>query len=374
MGRGPGRATRLLTAGLVGGSLVLTSTVLGGGVSSASPDLADARAQAAALAAEIDALEIDVATAAEDYNAAADDLASVVTRMLTADDVATDIADAAYEQRRANTARVSALYRAGSELSLYATVLDGTTPNDVVSRMRAVQNIVGDDHAALLDANGQLAAAEAERDRLDALADQRRTLEVRAETAHDRVAELVSLRQARLDSVSAKVRELAEEERVRAREAAEAAAAAQLATAQQTPLPNGGIVGGDAPGNPYAAAAIAAATAQVGDRYVWAATGPDTFDCSGLMMWSYRQAGLSILRTSRQQWYSGPRIDVANLAPGDLLFWATNTADPGSIHHVAMYLGGGQMIEAPYTGALVRIVPIRFGTEYIGAARPGLRS
>src|SRR4029453_10010051 len=75
-------------------------------------------------------------------------------------------------------------------------------------------------------------------------------------------------------------------------------------------------------------------------------------------------------RTSREQWWYGARVwNVTDLQPGDLVFYAYNTADPASIHHVGIYIGAGNMIDAPYTGATVRITPFLRG-DFIGAVRP----
>ncbi|MGH3100793.1 MAG: C40 family peptidase, partial [Thermoleophilia bacterium] len=75
-------------------------------------------------------------------------------------------------------------------------------------------------------------------------------------------------------------------------------------------------------------------------------------------------------RTSREQWKHGTRVwNVADMLPGDLVFYAYNTADPATIHHVGIYIGAGNMIDAPYTGANVRITPFLRG-DFIGAVRP----
>jgi peptidoglycan DL-endopeptidase RipA len=91
--------------------------------------------------------------------------------------------------------------------------------------------------------------------------------------------------------------------------------------------------------------------------------------CSGLVMAAYRRAGVWLPRVSRAQWHAGPRVGLGSLAPGDLVFFAHNTGDPGSIHHFGMYVGGGAMVEAPYSGARVRVASIGRG-DYIGAVRP----
>jgi cell wall-associated NlpC family hydrolase len=126
-----------------------------------------------------------------------------------------------------------------------------------------------------------------------------------------------------------------------------------------------------APAEQVAAAAVQFAYNQLGRPYRWGATGELGFyDCSGLMLRAYQSGGLTLPRTSRQQWYAGARVwNVSDLLPGDLVFYAYNTADPATIHHVGIYIGAGNMIDAPYTGANVRITPFLRG-DYIGAVRP----
>jgi len=87
-------------------------------------------------------------------------------------------------------------------------------------------------------------------------------------------------------------------------------------------------------------------------------------------MRAWASAGVMLPHSSRLQYSQVDKIDYAGLRSGDLLFYATNTADPDTIHHVAMYIGGNQMIEAPYTGANVRIVTLRRSGSMPYAGRP----
>lgn len=113
-----------------------------------------------------------------------------------------------------------------------------------------------------------------------------------------------------------------------------------------------------------AAAAVEAAMSKRGSPYQWGATGPNRFDCSGLTSWAWNQAGVAIPRSSRAQYSGLPRVSRSELQPGDLVFFG----DP--IHHVAMYIGDGQMVEAPYSGQSVRVRSMD-RPDYVGAARPG---
>lgn len=103
-------------------------------------------------------------------------------------------------------------------------------------------------------------------------------------------------------------------------------------------------------------ALIAGLRAELGKNYVYGATGPNTFDCSGLVQYVYGQNGIHLPRTSKEQGKVGQTIPKGQQAPGDLVFsnWDSNP----DIDHVSVYIGGGQVIEAPHTGAQVRIVPL----------------
>jgi peptidoglycan DL-endopeptidase CwlO len=128
----------------------------------------------------------------------------------------------------------------------------------------------------------------------------------------------------------------------------------------------------DGRASPAARKAVEVALAQLGSPYVWGAEGPSTFDCSGLTSFAYAAAGVTIPRVSRAQFaaYAGMRpVDSLHLVPGDLVFFADNPRNPGTIHHVGMYIGRGLMVEAPYTGAVVRTSSI-WRSSYAGAVRP----
>ncbi len=112
---------------------------------------------------------------------------------------------------------------------------------------------------------------------------------------------------------------------------------------------------------------LTAALSRVGKPYVWGAAGPDAFDCSGLVQWSMRQAGLAMPRVAVDQAQTGPRIQLSDLQPGDLLFYHTDPSDPSYISHVAIYVGRGLMEQAPEPGMKVQVVPADFGAEFAGA-------
>ncbi|KEF18753.1 peptidase P60 [Streptomyces rimosus] len=121
-----------------------------------------------------------------------------------------------------------------------------------------------------------------------------------------------------------------------------------------------------------AASAIYFAQEQLGKPYLWGGNGkPEQngrFDCSGLTKAAYHSVGIELPRVANDQWNAGPHPKRDELLPGDLVFFAHNLNDPRSIHHVGIYVGGGYMINAPYTGAVIRFDKID-KPDYIGATR-----
>jgi cell wall-associated NlpC family hydrolase len=150
------------------------------------------------------------------------------------------------------------------------------------------------------------------------------------------------------------------------RQQAAAAAAARAVRSQPVSPPAPRPVAGSG----GAATAVAWAYKEIGKPYVWGAAGPNSFDCSGLAMYVWAKAGVYLEHFTGDQWHEGTHVSQSQLEPGDLVFFAYNTSDPATIHHVGIYIGGGEMIDAPFTGAFVRKDPA-FRPDYIGAVRPG---
>ena len=212
------------------------------------------------------------------------------------------------------------------------------------------------------------------RDRLQVQRSQFRRRQVQAQAERDAAA------QARASIEDANVRQqqllgtvkgelaslMAAEERRRDDEARRSA----LARVQPRTVPRGVdpvTVGGNFPDIPTSgsvAAVIAYARAQIGKPYIFATAGPDTFDCSGLTMMAWRQAGVSMAHFSGSQFKQFPHIAISDLQPGDLVF-----KGPGGVDHVALYIGGGMQIAATHTGSLVKLQPL--GSPLSGAVRPG---
>ncbi|WP_344442539.1 C40 family peptidase [Kitasatospora nipponensis] len=144
----------------------------------------------------------------------------------------------------------------------------------------------------------------------------------------------------------------------RAKVNAQSTAAAAASRSASRPTYNGPATG-------RAADAVRFAYAQLGKPYVWGATGPGSFDCSGLTGAAWAAAGVALPRVSQDQWNAGQHVAKADLQPGDLVFFF------GDLHHVGIYIGNGQMIHAPRTGENVMVLPLdAMGGSYMGAVRP----
>jgi len=119
--------------------------------------------------------------------------------------------------------------------------------------------------------------------------------------------------------------------------------------------------------------AINFALGEVGKPYVWGATGPNAYDCSGLMLRAFQAAGIYLPRVAREQYQAGGHVPLAQAQPGDLLFLARDTHDPATIHHVMLYLGNGAIAEAPYSGVPVRARQMDWNNPELVplATRPG---
>lgn len=217
-----------------------------------------------------------------------------------------------------------------------------------------VKEAFEDAEAAVAEHEKLFAAVEAEReDLIEKLAEARGT-----------TVELERERQAGIE---------AEERARREREAAEAAAAAQAQATQEptptltpTPTPTPPAEPSEPEPEPEpdpepppadasaADRAIAYAYEQIGKPYEWGASGPGSFDCSGLTMRAWEQGGVALTHWSVEQARETTRVSYADLRPGDLIFWSNN-GEPSGTYHVALYVGDGEMIHAPSTGKAVEL-------------------
>jgi cell wall-associated NlpC family hydrolase len=215
------------------------------------------------------------------------------------------------------------------------------------------------DQASTLD---QVSGRQAET--LRSIEAQQRTLDQQREEATEKLDELEQLReeldeqkdiiQGRLSDAQELLNQLTAEEQAEL-EAQQDQEAADAAAAAGGPVDLSGA-------SSYGAAALSAAQTALGAPYVWGATGPSSFDCSGLTSWAYSQAGVSLPRISQDQAYAGATVSRDQLAPGDLVFFYDE------LSHVGIYAGNGQMIHAPRPGGVVEyssldVMPFMWGVR-----------
>jgi cell wall-associated NlpC family hydrolase len=341
----------------------------GGGARRPAPagDLASLRAEATRLRTTLDDQHRRLEVLAEDLEEAyargvgllAD--AAKLDRRRRAAERELAVAQAELDER----ARSS--YMAGPGWFL-SNLVGADDPADALARL-PLQRAVVEADLALVD---QVAASRA---RLDAT---RSRLSERL-VAQARGAEQLDSKRAQAERLAAdigrelrtmdrRVAALIDRQRRREEVSQQAAFADYLADARRS----GTAPARDGRASAAARKAVAVALAQLGSPYVWGAEGPATFDCSGLTSFAYAAAGITIPRVSRAQFaaYAGLRpVDPLHLVAGDLVFFADNPGNPGTIHHVGMYIGKGLMVEAPHTGAVVRTSSI-WRSSYAGAVRP----
>jgi cell wall-associated NlpC family hydrolase/outer membrane murein-binding lipoprotein Lpp len=283
--------------------------------------------------------------------------------------------------RRQLGRRLWVAYTGGAPTAL-GQLLGAESIHQALTTATYQERVVGADRAAI----ERVARLERELEALAAeLAGQRKRqerLQARLVAQRQRIEARLAAQRHYLSRLTKQVKRAIVEERRRQEElrrrallrrlAAERAARLRAARARAALAARGRSWGGAAPARgPSGAAgqAVAFAMAQIGKPYLWGAAGPSAYDCSGLVLAAYRSAGIYLPRVSRAQWYAGQHVGLGELAPGDLVFFAHDVRAPSTIHHVGMYIGGGAMVEAPYTGARVRTASIG-RRDYIGAVRP----
>jgi cell wall-associated NlpC family hydrolase len=355
--------------GVLVGIALLSSPLLAT-AGSASP-LGDKQAEAARLSAQLDAQGARLSALDEQYNRAVISVQESAAELAAAERDITSANDR-FAKARVRLARhaVSAYVHGGS--------------NSVVERLAQSD---GTD-LTLRNQYIETAAAE-ERDAIDALKSAREDLGrlrerlVEKRKAADAAAAKVAADRNRIEEANAsldrtyrrvtgEVAQLVAAERARkeaeARRRAQAALSARQVTQARasTNNPRSSAPRVSKPAPPQgkgAGQAVAVARAQIGKPYRWGGSGPDSFDCSGLTMYAWRAAGVSLPHSTYSQWAATPHISQSDLQPGDLVYFR-------GLNHMAIYSGGGMMIEAPHTGLNVREVPLRTG-DFYGASRPG---
>jgi len=337
------------------GGLIATGSVVS--PAQAAPNLEQVRMQ-------VMDLESKAESATERFNEARNELADV---RRTLDALKAKVRRERREMREILGAvddLARAAYTSGG-LDTSLQVLLSDDPNEFLAQAAALDAVQRGQAAALRKtATARLRLAQSEAAVLDKEArakDLRSRMKDSKQEADDRLADAERLLANLEEEERQRLAQMAREEREAARAAA-AAAAAALNSGNGSSSAGGGFTGSG-----RAAKAVQYALAQVGDRYVAAASGPSAFDCSGLTMTAWRQAGVSLPHYSRSQYSVTRRIPLSQAQPGDLVFYFGR-----GTHHVGMYIGNGKMVHAanPRSGVLVsNILGPWYSSRFSGIGR-----
>ncbi len=384
-----------LLAAAAAAALVTMSAV----IPASADSITDKQRQAAQIADSIEKLGDSAAALGEQYNGA-------VLKLQQADaDVTAAQAKLDEMEAKLGTVRTAAgafalkAYVYADQTSGIAAMLSGTSVSDGSAQREGYNEValgnssdVTDNMKALIeDADRQKADLDAKRAAQAQLADYTKQRQKAAEAAQTKqeqalvkvkgeLATLVQQEQQRRAAEAARQDAIAKQQaqatllaaQARTQVAAASAARPVAAASTQTRTASGGSDSSsgsqaavDVPAtSPGAATAVRAALSQLGVPYRFAAASPGVaFDCSGLTMWAWAQAGVSLPHFAASQYGMLPHVSLNDLQPGDLVFFYSD------IHHVGLYIGNGNMVQAPRTGDVVKISPIS-GRNIVGAARP----
>lgn len=307
--------------------------------------------QAKAVKKEIDALDSKVEVAAERYNEARDRLASATKKRKSSEKKLATTKSRLVEVKAHLDDRASLMYKDGP--GGFIEVLLGASSFDDFATTWDILRTMTEDDAQL---SAELKTLREEQKKLTA------DLKTQEKTAKDSAAEMKSNqtsiekelanRKAKLSGLESEIATLKAQE--------EAAIAARRVPPKGT---SSGQKSFPAPTRAARSEVVSVAKRYLGAPYRWAASGPNSFDCSGLTMYVYKQVGVSLPHSSRAQINSGQRVSRGDLQPGDLVFFGS------PIHHVGIYVGGNQYLHAPRTGDVVKISSMNRG-GYAGASRP----
>ncbi|MFJ8075865.1 NlpC/P60 family protein [Streptomyces sp. NPDC096176] len=311
---------------------VLSAAAAAAAALTAVPAGAEPRDTAEATRAKVDRLHQEAEQATEKYNKAGEHVEQLNDQVLHAQDRVARSQERINRMREALGSVAGAQYRSGGMDPALALLLS-KDPDSYLEAAATLDRISERHTSALADLRRE----------------QRGLGQERAEAAQD-LAELERSRSAVARHKRTVERKLGEARRLlNALPAEEREAYDRASRSARGELPD---LTGLVAGSPHAAAATMAARSVVGRPYVWGANGPSGFDCSGLVQWSYAQAGVGLPRTSQAQAHAGRRVSLAEARPGDIVTYRSDAS------HVGMYVGNGQVVHAPYPGASVRYDPV----------------
>lgn len=336
------------------GPFLVATIIFGTAVPSFGAPVDDKREQARQVAGQIDELDTQLEIAAEAYNEAKSAYDAVSAEVAANEARAAELT-ARQDQLEVNLAtRVTGMYRQGP-LGTLELLLGANSFQEFATMWDLMQDMNTNDSSRVAELKrtrvelqetlAQLAVQQAEAQA------QAEAMKANKTSVEGQLAE----RQRLLQGIEAEIAEIRRQQEEAARRAA-AAARSKPASRPATDF-----------GNPTAAPrseVVPIALSKLGSPYRWAASGPDSFDCSGFTMWVYSKVGVALPHSSRSQIGVGERVSRDNLKPGDLVFFGS------PIHHVGIYIGNGNFVHSPSTGDVVKVTALGSRRDYVGASRP----
>ncbi len=374
---------------------VLSSTVVGLARPAAGDAISDAKAKAAAIESQLTQAQDQMSALSQQYDEAQYHLSQINSNISTTKaNIATDQQQVANDKATLSKAAVANYISdgtaaaqnpifSGNEQTLGATTeYNKIAEGDITLAVDNLHTAENSLDAQVTQLQGEQSQAQTEvtakqnavTQNAQAVQEQKNALA----QEQGQIAQLVQQQQQAEAAAAAKAAAARQAAAAQAAAAAAAAAAARTtATATGAPSSAGATAApavlsqaAPPPSAAGGAGAVQAAESQVGVPYVWGGESPKGsaspgFDCSGLTAWSWGQVGVGLPHYSGAQMADSTPVPISDLQPGDLLFYG-----PGGSQHVAMYVGPGTMIEAPYTGASVWVTSLRLGGDFVGAGRP----
>jgi peptidoglycan DL-endopeptidase CwlO len=312
-----------------------------GAGAAAAPTIGQVQSQVNSLQARMDKIDEQYDAANQNYSAAQSRLAQV--------DEETTSAQARYDAARGQLAQVAVSMYENSDQTSILGLLNAGNPTTVLSQASLVMEVAGTHNqqaTQFLTTAQELASIGEQRQRTE-----QGIAEIRAQLTAQKTSlnKLLDTSKATLDSLTAAQQAQVEAATVGGTTSTTTTGqtgTGQTATGQTGTTP----IAYTGPTTTQADKAVAFAYAQLGKPYQWGATGPDSYDCSGLVMAAWASAGVTIPRDTYEQWAGLPHIPVSQMQPGDLIIYDGEG-------HVAMYVGDGYIIDAPHTGADVERIP-----------------
>lgn len=329
----------------------IVAVALAASVTSAAAVPSSKLDQARAVKAQIDQLDQRAELAADRYGEAASQHAKLLKEKKAAAARLKKVKARLKVVQRHLNVRASSMYRSGP-LSFVDVLMGAESYEEFAATWDVLSDLNEDDASSISELKGlRTEAKKAHKlytSKEKAAAEKASVMRVNLNTARNALSE----RKNKLAGIEAEIAAIEAAERRAA--VARASSYASRPTAAERSFPP--------PTRAPRSEVVNIAKRYLGAPYQWAAAGPNRFDCSGFTMYVYRQVGVSLPHSSRAQIGCGERVSRGNLQPGDLVFFGS------PIHHVGIYVGGGMMIHAPHTGAVVRIDPLH--SNYAGACRP----